>query len=211
VSAADTCSPLQAEIDAKASRAPRVTLDEIEAEIEAEHYFTAEEGFVGILAIRNAQGMQPGDTATVRVAIDVPDVLALITICVLVLKNGHRSVGVNEGPVSAANFDAQVGRKMARQKAIDQLWPLLGFRLRDRLAEFRPPASVDLALRPHQQRVLYEHQDLCQRVHRLQAFLGTATFGAQPEAEQLRLRQQAEHMASYEQVLRERIAAFSAA
>lgn len=199
---------LQADIDAAASRAPRVTPAEIEAEIEAEHYFTAEEGFVGILAIRNAQGMQPGDTATVGVATDVPDVLALITICVLVLKNGHRSVGVNEGPVSAETFDAQVGRKMARQKAIDQLWPLLGFRLRDRLAEFTPSIP---GLLPHQQRVVFEHQDLCQRLHRLQAFMGTATFAAQPESERLRLSQQAAHMASYAQVLHERIAAFAGA
>ena len=35
---------------------------------------------------------------------------------------------------SPENFNAEIGRKIARQKAIDKVWPLLGFRLRDRLA-----------------------------------------------------------------------------
>lgn len=35
---------------------------------------------------------------------------------------------------SPENFNAEIGRKIARQKAIDKIWPLLGFRLRDRLA-----------------------------------------------------------------------------
>lgn len=59
--------------------------------------------------------------------------LGLITICVLRLKNGHQIVGVNEGPITATNFDAQIGRRLARQKAVDQIWPLLGYQLRERL------------------------------------------------------------------------------
>lgn len=54
------------------------------------------------------------------------------TVCTLTVKNGFVLIGVNEGPVDPANFDAEQGKKYARQKAIDQLWPLLGFRLRDR-------------------------------------------------------------------------------
>ena len=54
------------------------------------------------------------------------------TVCTLTVKNGFVLVGVNEGPVDPANFDAEQGKKYARQKALDQLWPLLGFRLRDR-------------------------------------------------------------------------------
>ena len=60
--------------------------------------------------------------------------LSNVTICAILLRNGHKIVGVNEGPVSAANFDADIGRVMARQKAIDQIWPLLGYELRSKLA-----------------------------------------------------------------------------
>ncbi len=35
--------------------------------------------------------------------------------------------------MSAANFDAELGRKLARQKAIDQIWPLMGYELRTKL------------------------------------------------------------------------------
>lgn len=35
---------------------------------------------------------------------------------------------------SPENFNAEIGRKIARQNAVDKLWPLLGFRLRDKLA-----------------------------------------------------------------------------
>lgn len=61
------------------------------------------------------------------------DPYRFITFCVLILQNGHRIVGVNTGPVSAANFDPELGRKLARQNAVDQIWPLLGYALRDRL------------------------------------------------------------------------------
>ena len=51
----------------------------------------------------------------------------------LVLRNGFTVVG-HSACVSPENFDADVGRKIARQNAVDQIWPLLGFRLRDSLA-----------------------------------------------------------------------------
>ena len=62
------------------------------------------------------------------------DKLDLVTFCVLTLKNETKIVGVNEGPVSPENFDAEIGRRIAREKAVDQIWPMLGYRLRDVLA-----------------------------------------------------------------------------
>lgn len=32
------------------------------------------------------------------------------------------------------NVEDEIGRKIARQNAIEKIWPLLGFRLRDKLA-----------------------------------------------------------------------------
>ena len=110
-------SAVEQEIRAKGLTAPRITPADIEANIVAQHFFTAAEGS------KAATPHQP-----------VHESLRLLTFCVLVLRNGHRIVGVNEGPVSAKNFDAEIGRKLARQKAVDQIWPLMGYELRSRLA-----------------------------------------------------------------------------
>lgn len=59
--------------------------------------------------------------------------LKVLTICVLVCKNGFTVIG-KSAPADPVNFDAAFGAKLAREDAIRQLWPLLGFSLRDRLA-----------------------------------------------------------------------------
>ena len=111
--------PIQQQIDATAT-APRVTPADLEAEIASEHYFTAADGA--------AQAQGKVDNGWPK----VPETLHLLTFCVLVLKNGIKVVG-DSACVSKKNFNAEIGRKLAREKAIDQLWPLLGFRLADRL------------------------------------------------------------------------------
>lgn len=35
---------------------------------------------------------------------------------------------------SPENFDADLGRKIARKNAIDKVWPLMGYELRSKLA-----------------------------------------------------------------------------
>ena len=35
---------------------------------------------------------------------------------------------------SPENFDPEIGRRIARENAAQKIWPLLGFRLRDKLA-----------------------------------------------------------------------------
>lgn len=115
-----TDQAIEQEIQAKGLTAPRVTPADIEAAIESEWYINAGAGAI-------ADSFQP------PVPVDHP--LHLITVCVLILRNGYRIVGVNEGPVSGANFDADLGRKYAREKAIDQIWPLLGFALKERLTQ----------------------------------------------------------------------------
>lgn len=94
--------------------APRVALSDIEAAIAAKYEFTA------------------GNAVS---ALNMPtvDELAILSICVLVMKNGFTVLG-KSAPASAANFNADLGRKFAYEDAIRQLWPLMGFALRDRLA-----------------------------------------------------------------------------
>lgn len=120
---------IEQEIQAKGLTAPRVTLDAIEAEIAAEYSFTA------YSAVQQTPAL---------------DALKLLTFCVLVLRNGFTVTG-ESACASPENFDAEIGRKIARQNAVQKIWPLLGFRLRDELS--RPvlteaDAAADLAGEP---------------------------------------------------------------
>jgi hypothetical protein len=58
----------------------------------------------------------------------------LLSICVLLLKNGFTIVG-KSAPASPENFDADLGRKLAYEDAVRQIWPLMGFNLRQKLHE----------------------------------------------------------------------------
>jgi len=117
--------PIEQEIQARASVAPRVTPADIEAEIVSEHYFTAADGY------RSAPCFDPNGQPTD--CLPPPAPLELLTFCVLVLRNGFTVTG-ESACASPENFDAEIGRKIARQNAVNKIWPLLGFRLRDRLA-----------------------------------------------------------------------------
>ena len=55
-----------------------------------------------------------------------------LTICVLTLANGFDVVGTS-GCADPARFDAELGRKYAREDAIKKIWPLEGYLLRERM------------------------------------------------------------------------------
>lgn len=103
---------------------PSLTPADIEAEIAGEHYFTAMEGVIG------------GEMRAGQRIVEIPNqvALGLLTFCVMVLRNGTKIVGINYGPVSPENFNAEQGRTEARANAVEQVWPLLGYALRDKLA-----------------------------------------------------------------------------
>ncbi len=65
---------------------------------------------------------------------EVPQSLGLLTFCVLVLQNGFTVTG-ESACASPENFDAEVGRKIARQNAVQKIWPLEGYLLKQRLHE----------------------------------------------------------------------------
>ncbi len=109
-------STLQAS-DAEAAKhavAPRVTLADIENAVAARYDVSA----------INAVG--PG-------GVPVHHALQVLSLCILVMSNGFTVVGTS-APASPANFDAEFGKKLAYEDCIRQLWPLMGFSLRDRLA-----------------------------------------------------------------------------
>ena len=107
-----------------AKSATLVTLADIEAEIVAEAYMTGEYFLEGGLHVEYSPGWY-----------DYGDAADNLTICVLILRNGTKLVGVNYGAIDPANHCPKKGKKEARAHAIEQAWPLLGFRLRDKLAD----------------------------------------------------------------------------
>jgi len=154
---------LEQEIQDKGLTAPRITPLDIEGNIVSEHYFTAQDGVYGqgasdskavdrSLSWPVPASVYPDGTPgkdgrfgtnlltapEAREMIDyvvctpVPTALCLLTFCVLVLRNGFTITG-ESACASPENFDAKIGRNIARQNAITKIWPLMGYELRTKL------------------------------------------------------------------------------
>jgi hypothetical protein len=93
--------------------APRVTLQDLKASVAFEYGFTA-------------------DKAVLAMGDHCPPELKVLSVCILVLRNGFVVIG-KSAPASPENFDAALGERFAYEDAIRQLWPLAGYALRDRL------------------------------------------------------------------------------
>ena len=111
---------IETEIQSKGLTAPRVTPADIETNIINEFYFTAEDGIVGSHHGLVSHGGELHSIST-------------LMFCVLVLKNGFTVTG-ESACASPENFDAEVGRKIARANAVQKIWPLMGYELRSKLA-----------------------------------------------------------------------------
>lgn len=109
-----TDASIEAEIQAKGLTAPRVTPADIEANIVAEYWFTADK------AMGEGVPLMPA--------------LSMLTFCVLVLRNGHTVTGESHC-ADPAKFNAETGRVEARKRAIDELWPMVIYAERERLSQ----------------------------------------------------------------------------
>ena len=107
--------PTEQEI-AAVSTAPRVTQADIEANIVSEHYINA--GEVLLKAFRPES--------------DERGPLGLLIFCVLVLRNGFTVTG-ESACASPENFDPEIGRRVARANAVQKMWPLMGYALKQDL------------------------------------------------------------------------------
>lgn len=117
---------IEQEIQAKGKTAARVTPADIEANIASEHYFTAQHGIAGAMdALELHQRTQHSGHE---------GKLGLLTFCVLVLRNGFIVTG-ESACASPENFDAEIGRKIARENAVNKVWALMGYELRTKLHE----------------------------------------------------------------------------
>lgn len=56
-----------------------------------------------------------------------------MTVACLTLRNGFQVIG-ESAPASPSNFDADLGKKIARDRARDKIWQLEGYVLRSKLA-----------------------------------------------------------------------------
>jgi hypothetical protein len=99
--------------------ARRVTLKDVEKSILFEYYFQAADG---VRAVTKSTGKMHGRAAN----------LELLTFCVLVLQNGFTVIG-QSACADPANYQKDIGDRVARQDAIGKIWPLLGYELKTEL------------------------------------------------------------------------------
>jgi hypothetical protein len=101
---------------AEGRTAPRVSLDDIEAAIAGVFYRQGDEFL----------------DRRIEISGELRTSVATLTIALVVLNNGFTVIG-KSAPASPANFDPALGKKLAYEDAVRQIWPLMGFALRERL------------------------------------------------------------------------------
>ena len=125
------CNEIEEEVQDKGLTAPRVTLDDIEANIVWEYFFTGTDGILGAACIQKIRNDDIADTFA-------HPSLGLLTFCVLVLKNGFTVTG-KSACASPENFNADLGRDLARNNAVQKIWPLMGYALKQQLSKGTTP------------------------------------------------------------------------
>jgi hypothetical protein len=105
-------------VAAGANVAPRITPEDIKANIVSEHYFTA------------AQGVDMSDPEMTDAK--MPPSLKLLTFCVIVLSNDFTVTG-ESACASPENFNFSIGCRIARENAVAKIYPLMGHELRSKL------------------------------------------------------------------------------
>lgn len=113
---------IENEIQAKGLTAPRITPADIDENIVKEVYFTAAEGIAGHAMMNGYRNKTVTQEHT------------LLTFCVLTLRNGFTVTG-ESACASPENFDSAIGRKIARENAINKVWPLMGYELKSKLSK----------------------------------------------------------------------------
>lgn len=153
----------------------------VEAEIAGEYYFTAGDGVHAV----QTKGDPDGTSV-------YPEGLDSLTFCVLTLRNGFTVTG-ESACASPENFDAEIGRKIARQNAVQKVKP-------DIFAKTYEAVEVDT----FETRLRREQQELNARVTALRAFANKGYPQANERQRDL-LEQQLVYMTNYLEVLEERL------
>lgn len=93
--------------------APRISLEYMEGQIEQIWYTTADQCISTRATLRAAEGLK------------------YTTMCFVLMKNGYLVIG-HSTPASPENFNPDLGRKLAYDQCLKQLWPILGYELKSR-------------------------------------------------------------------------------
>lgn len=96
---------------AEGRTAPRISLGKMEDAIVDVAYTTASKAFY------DGDPVNPGSY--------------YMTLCLVTMRNGFMVIG-DSCPMSSENFDPELGKKLAYEKAIRQIWPLMAFAAKDR-------------------------------------------------------------------------------
>jgi len=114
--------PTEAELKER-SIAPRVTLDALNANIACVNYIN-----VGDAVCKSNQ----------------PDHVShhLLTICVIVLKNGFTVTG-ESACASLENYQQDIGERIAFENAKNKIWPLMGYALKEQLLLVNEVSEVE--------------------------------------------------------------------
>ena len=108
--------------------APRVTHEDLEANIKGAVFFTAYQGALKAeYDLAAEEGVDP-----VHVAVDPG--LKLLTICVITLQNGFTVLG-QSACASPENYNRAVGNRLAYSDAKNKIWALMGYKLKQDLFE----------------------------------------------------------------------------
>jgi len=65
-----------------------------------------------------------------------------VTVCLLTLKNGFSTVG-SSACASPLNFDAEIGKRIARFNAREKIWPLEGYLLKQRIMNLHDDSVIE--------------------------------------------------------------------
>lgn len=124
---------------AEKSKGRRVTLADVEGSIAAEHFFTIADGVNGA-DIQTLRQRDPHSTIHIRPLKEDEGLqdtnqerLGLNTFCSLILKNGFIVVS-RSACADPANYDKEIGERIAREDAVRKIWPLMGYALMNEMA-----------------------------------------------------------------------------
>lgn len=117
--------PTEDELKARAV-APRVTLGDLDANIAAINYINVGKAI--------ARANQPDHESH-----------HLLTICVIVLKNGFTVTG-ESSCASPENYQEDIGQAIAFDNAKRKIWPLMGYALKEKLADAKLTREANEAL-----------------------------------------------------------------
>lgn len=114
----------------------KITPDQVQEMIESVYFFTGAEGIAG--AHFNHQCNVFGDggpeTKPINEFVEsINEAFRILTFCVIVLKNGWTVTGTSS-PIDPKAFNPTKGEDCAYDRAIEQIYPLVGFMLKSELS-----------------------------------------------------------------------------